>query len=188
LGGPRPTFFYLHDAHAAVGSILENYTNKVEKLIVPVLEDMGMALVRVRISEINDPMLQIMIEHTDDRTVSVEDCAKASRSISVILDAEDPIKQPYTLEVSSPGIDRPLVHPRDFARFVGFEAKVDLRTAVLGRKHYRGRLLGIVNDAIRLSTETGEAELPLNEIEKAKLVLTDDLLTANMTMATEHEG
>ena len=167
---------------------MKDYANRVEKLITPVLQDMGMVPVRVRISEIDDPTLQIMIEHTDDRTVSVEDCAQASRSISAILDADDPIKQSYTLEVSSPGSDRPLVRPRDFARFVGFEAKVELRTAVLGRKRYRGRLLGVINDAVRLSTETGEAELPLCEIEKAKLVLTDDLLAANMEMATEHEG
>ncbi len=167
---------------------MKDYANQVEKLITPVLEDIGMVLVRVRMSEVGDPTLQIMIEHTDDHTISVEDCAKASRSISATLDADDPIKQTYTLEVSSPGIDRPLVRLRDFARFVGFEAKVELRTAVLGRKRYRGRLLGVVDDAVRLSTETGEAELPMSEIEKAKLVLTDDLLAANMAMATEHEG
>jgi len=147
-----------------------------------------MAPVRVRISGTDDPTLQIMIEREDDRTVSVEDCARASRIISTRLDADDPLKVSYTLEVSSPGIDRPLVRPRDFERFAGFEAKVELRTAVAGRKRYRGRLLGVVNDLVRLSTETGEAELPICEIEQAKLILTDDLLAKNVEIVAEHEG
>ncbi len=147
-----------------------------------------MALVRVRISGARSPTLQIMIEREDDRSVSVEDCANASRSISALLDANDPLNGSYTLEVSSPGVDRPLVRPRDFERFAGFEAKVELRAPLSGRKRFRGRLLGIVDDVVRLSTDAGEAELPIEEIEKAKLIMTDDLLAATETATIEHEG
>ena len=129
-----------------------------------------------------------MIERVDDRSVSVEDCANASRSISALLDANDPLSGSYTLEVSSPGVDRPLVRPRDFERFAGFEAKVELRAPLSGRKRFRGRLLGIVDDVVRLSTDAGEAELPIEEIERAKLIMTDDLLAATETATIEHEG
>ena len=147
-----------------------------------------MALVRVRIAGARNPTLQIMIEREDDRSVSVEDCAQASRSISALLDADDPLSESYTLEVSSPGVDRPLVRLRDFERFAGFEAKVELRTPVSGRKRLRGRLMGIVDDVVLLSTEAGKAELPIEEIEKAKLILTDDLLAATEAATIEDVG
>lgn len=167
---------------------MTDHTNRIEELVAPALEGMGMALVRVRITGTRSPTLQIMIEREDDKAVTVEDCALASLTISALLDIDDPLSGSYTLEVSSPGVDRPLVRPRDFERFAGFEAKVELRTPVSGRKRFRGRLLGIVNDIVRLSTEAGEAELPIEEIDKAKLILTDDLLAVSEAAMIEHEG
>ncbi len=167
---------------------MKDHTHRIEELVTPTLMGMGMALVRVRISGARNPTLQIMIEREDDRLVSVDDCAQASRSISALLDTDDPLSGSYTLEVSSPGIDRPLVRLRDFERFAGFEAKVELRAPVSGRKRFRGRLMGIIDDVVLLSTEAGKAELPIEEIEKAKLIMTDDLLAATEAAAIEHEG
>ena len=106
----------------------------------------------------------------------VEDCADISRSISALLDVADPIAGAYTLEVSSPGIDRPLVRPEDYDRFAGFEARIELSAPLDGRKRFRGRLLGRAEEYVRLVGEAGEVRLPLAGIARAKLVLTDDLL------------
>ena len=108
--------------------------------------------------------------------MSVEDCAEISRSISALLDVADPIASAYDLEVSSPGIDRPLVRPEDYDRFAGFEAKIELSEPLSGRKRFRGRLLGRDGDAVRLIGEAGEVSLPFALITRAKLVLTNDLL------------
>ena len=108
--------------------------------------------------------------------MTVDDCAQISRSISALLDVADPIAVAYTLEVSSPGIDRPLVRPEDYDRFAGFAARIELSAPQDGRKRFRGRLLGRVDDHIRLADEAGEVRLPLAAITRAKLELTDDLL------------
>jgi ribosome maturation factor RimP len=110
--------------------------------------------------------------------MTVDDCALISRSVSALLDVADPIAEPYTLEVSSPGIDRPLVRPEDYDRYAGFEARIDLNHLHDGRKRFRGRLLGRIDGHIRLVTETGEALLPLDDVARAKLLLTDDLIAA----------
>ena len=98
------------------------------------------------------PKLQIMVERQDGAPVSVDDCAAASRLVSTVLDVEDPLSGPYVLEVSSPGIDRPLTRLGDFERFAGFEARVELRVPVAGRRRFRGRLRGVDRDRIRLET------------------------------------
>jgi ribosome maturation factor RimP len=108
--------------------------------------------------------------------MTVDDCAAISRSVSALLDVADPIASAYTLEVSSPGIDRPLVRPEDYDRFAGFEARIELSQPLSGRKRFRGRLLGRAGDSVRLIAETGEVHVPLSAIARAKLVLTDDLL------------
>ena len=143
---------------------------------------MGYRLVRVMVMGGRRAVLQIMAERHDDQPMTVDDCADISRSVSALLDVADPIADAYVLEVSSPGIDRPLVRPEDYDRFAGFEARIDLAAPVAGRKRFRGRLLGRAADAadhIRLAAETGEVTLPLNTITRAKLVLTDDLLAAH---------
>jgi len=151
-------------------------TNEIARLIEPSLDAMGYRVVRVQLTSLRRPTLQVMAERRDEAAMTVDDCAAISRSISAILDVEDPIAGAYTLEVSSPGIDRPLVKPEDYDRFAGFEARVELSAPIDGRKRFRGRLLGRADDEIRLVAETGEVRLPLTTIAKAKLVLTGELI------------
>jgi ribosome maturation factor RimP len=155
-------------------------TNSIAQTIEPSLMAMGYRLVRVVVTGGRRATLQVMAERTDDAPMTVDDCADISRSISALLDVADPIAGAYTLEISSPGIDRPLVRPEDYDRFRGFEAKIELCEPIGGRKRFRGRLLGRVDDSIRLTTETGEALLPLGTVTRAKLVLTDELIAAQL--------
>lgn len=150
----------------------------VERLIAPPLAATGYEIVRVLVMGSHRPVVQIMIERVDRHPVSVEDCVAVSRTVSALLDVEDPISGPYTLEVSSPGIDRPLTRPEHFDRFAGFEAKLETRSAVDGRKRFRGRLLGLAGDRVRIATAEGELELPLSDLHKAKLVPADELVAA----------
>ena len=153
-------------------------TNEIARIIEPSLAAMGYRLVRVALTNAGRATLQVMAERGDDAPMTVEDCADISRSISALLDVADPIAGAYTLEVSSPGIDRPLVRPEDYDRFAGFAARIELSEALDGRKRFRGRLLGRAEDYVRLSGEGGEVRLPLAAITRAKLILTDDLLAA----------
>jgi ribosome maturation factor RimP len=153
-------------------------------LIEPSLDAMGYRLVRVAFLGARRATLQIMAERRDDAPMTVDDCGEISRSVSAILDVADPIASAYMLEVSSPGIDRPLTRPEDYDRFAGFEAKIELGQPIDGRKRFRGRILGRApdaNDHVRLVGEAGEVSLPLAAIAKAKLVITDDLLAARST-------
>lgn len=152
-------------------------TNEIARIVEPSLTAMGYRLVRVMM--IGRTTLQIMAERDNDAPMTVEDCAEISRTVSALLDVADPIAGAYTLEVSSPGLDRPLVRPEDYDRFAGFEAKLELAAAIDGRKRFRGRLLGRSDDRVRLATEVGEVALPLGAIARAKLVVTDDLLAAH---------
>lgn len=159
---------------------------RVASVIEPAIEGLGFRLVRVKVSGQNGCTVQIMAERADG-TFSISDCEKVSRDISPILDVEEPIKTQYHLEVSSPGIDRPLVRPIDFERAAGFDAKIELSRPVdtgtgEGRRRYRG-LIGPVNDthvAITLDAEGGEVtvELPFDAMEDARLVMSDALLEA----------
>ena len=110
--------------------------------------------------------------------MQVDDCADLSRAISALLDVEDPIVGTYTLEVSSPGIDRPLTRIKDFERFAGFEAKVETQRPIGGRKRFRGKLIGIDGGQVRLHVDGVDVDVPYDEIAKARLVLTDELLAA----------
>jgi ribosome maturation factor RimP len=153
-------------------------TNGIAQMIEPSLAAMGYRLVRVVVTSGRRPTLQVMAERIDDAPMTVEDCALISHSVSALLDVADPIAGAYTLEVSSPGIDRPLVRREDYDRFSGFEARIELTEAVDGRKRFRGRLLGTADGDIRLATDAGEARLPLAAVARAKLVITDALITA----------
>jgi ribosome maturation factor RimP len=153
-------------------------TNRIAHAIEPSLGAMGYRLVRVVVTSGRRPTLQVMAERLDDQAMTVEDCAQISHSVSAILDISDPIAGAYMLEISSPGIDRPLVRAEDYDRFAGFEARIELSRPVEGRKRFRGRLLGTSADSVRLATETGELKLRLADVARAKLVLTDDLLDA----------
>ncbi len=150
----------------------------VQRLIAPSLAAAGYEIVRVLLMGRHRPVLQVMIEPSDGRALSVEDCVQVSRAVSALLDVEDLIVGSYTLEVSSPGIDRPLTRPEHFARFAGFEAKLETRSEVHGRKRFRGRLVGVDGDRVRIATAEGELALPLADLQRAKLVLTDELIAA----------
>lgn len=151
----------------------------VERLIAPTLDAMGFDIVRVQLSGDRRPRLQIMAEHSDGREMNVDDCAEISRTVSALLDVEDPIKGSYDLEVSTPGIDRPLTRLADFDRFAGFEARLELSVPRDGRRRFRGRLKGTAEEEIRLELPDGEVGLPFALIQKAKLLLTDELLAAS---------
>lgn len=150
----------------------------IERMIAPAVESMGYEIVRVQLTGARRVALQVMAERKDGAPMSVDDCADISRAVSALLDVEDPVPGPYTLEVSSPGIDRPLVKRGDFERFAGFEATVETRRPIDGRRRFRGTLLGIADDAVRIALPEGEWRVPFAEIHRAKLVLTEDLLAA----------
>lgn len=150
---------------------------RIEAMLGPALEAMGYAIVRIAFVKGARATLQIMAERVDQQGMSVDDCADISRAVSAILDVEDPIAGAYLLEVSSPGIDRPLVRRQDFQRFAGFMAKVETDRLIDGRKRFNGRLIGIGDDDhVRLADGDAEYQVPFDAIAKAKLLLTDDLL------------
>ncbi|MCK5425663.1 MAG: ribosome maturation factor RimP [Emcibacter sp.] len=121
--------------------------------------------------------MQIMAERPDG-TMLVEDCAKLSREISVIMDVEDPISGEYVLEVSTPGVDRPLTRHKDFDNYAGYEVKIELSVPEDGRRRYRGKLLGIAQDVVKIEVDGEVFEVDFNNINRSKLVLTDELLAA----------
>ena len=151
-------------------------TNSIVQMIEPSLVAMGYRLVRVVMTSGRRATLQVMAERLDDVPITLDDCTRISHSVSSLLDVAAPIAGGYTLEISSPGIDRPLVRKEDYNRFSGCEARIDLATPLDGRRRFRGRLLGSSAGIIRLLTEAGEARLPLDTVARAKLVLTDDLI------------
>jgi ribosome maturation factor RimP len=154
-------------------------TADIEAMIAPSLEAMGYRVVRVAVTGGRRATLQIMAERADEQAMTVEDCAEISRSVSALLDVADPIAGAYTLEVSSPGIDRPLVKREDFARFAGFEAKIELNQPHDGRRRFRGKLLGVEGGEVRLLVDDAPIALPLSAVTRAKLVLTEELLAAS---------
>ncbi|CAO3449375.1 ribosome maturation factor RimP [Azospirillum sp. INR13] len=154
-------------------------TGRIEQIITPSVEAMGYEVVRVQISGGQRSILQIMAERADGAPMTVEDCADISRSVSALLDVEDPIREAYTLEVSSPGIDRPLTRLKDFERFAGFEARLESRMAIDGRKRFKGMLKGVEDGLVCVDTEQGPARLEFDNILRAKLVLTDELIRAS---------
>lgn len=152
--------------------------DRISALLEPSIEGLGFALVRVHSSGGRRPVLQIMIERLDGANITVDDCALASQTVSALLDVEDAIPGAYTLEVSSPGIDRPLTRAQDYARFAGFEAKIELSRPIGGRKRFAGMLCGLAGDEAIVAVEGEKITLPVGAIAKAKLVLTDALIDA----------
>jgi len=163
---------------------------RVGRIVEPVLRGLGLRLVRVKISASQSPVLQIMAERPDG-TMSIEDCERASVELSPTLDVEDPISQAYRLEISSPGIDRPLVRESDFRRAIGHEARVEMAVPVDGRKRFRGAIEalappieGIVHVRLGLPGNDKDAasdvDLPIRDMAEARLVLTDELIRATL--------
>lgn len=158
---------------------------RVSAVADPVLQQMGYRLVRIRISGEAGCTVQIMAERPDG-SMQIEDCEAISRALSPVLDVADPIERAYRLEISSPGIDRPLVRRSDFIRFTGHLAKVEMAVAHQGRKRFRGTLQGVQGDAVRLhrddtpADEDAEVLLTMEDIADARLVLTDALIAESM--------
>lgn len=162
---------------------------RVAAILEPVIEDLGFRLVRVKISPTNGCTVQIMAERPDG-TMSVDDCERVSKAVSPVLDLEDPVTQAYYLEVSSPGIDRPLVRAGDFERWKGHDAKIEMAVPLEGRKRFRGFIRGVEADqAIVELPDVKEGlesivRLPLSSIGEARLVLTDELVRESLRRGT----
>jgi ribosome maturation factor RimP len=155
---------------------------RVAAIAEPVLEGIGLRLVRVRVSGADGCTVQIMAERPDG-SMSIEDCEDASRALSPVLDVADPIERAYRLEISSPGLDRPLVRKSDFGRYAGNVVKIEMEVPVNGRKRFRGMLNGTEGEAARVTRddaaegEEADVLLTIADMNDAKLVLTDDLVT-----------
>ncbi len=182
LLGQVPWTAYFHRLGVACRMSLEQ---AIVRLIEPSIEDMGFELVRVRLSGTQRVVLQIMADRADGRPISVDDCADISRAVSAILDVDDPITTAYSLEVSSPGIDRPLTRLKDFAAYIGHDAKIELERLVDGRRRFRGTLHSVDGDIVTLETDQGPAAIAFTDIRNAKLVMTDALLEAALEAARE---
>jgi ribosome maturation factor RimP len=155
---------------------------RIARIVEPVAEGLGFRLVRVKVSSMNGATVQIMAERPDG-SMTVGECETLSRDISPALDVEDPMSEAYNLEVSSPGIDRPLVRRSDFERWSGHEAKIEMARALEGRKRFRGVLAGLDGDLLKMTLPAKSkvdsdqvVALPLADIGEARLVLTDDLI------------
>tara|TARA_Y100000815_G_scaffold140347_1_gene126905 strand:- start:1736 stop:2335 length:600 start_codon:yes stop_codon:yes gene_type:complete len=158
---------------------LTEQERQILSLVTPVAEQIGMEIVRLRIQGGRRPHLQIMAERAGGAPTNVEDCASLSRAIAPMLDEADPIKEAYTLEVSTPGIDRPLTREGDFGRWVGHAAKVELVRPIDGRRRFSGMITGEDEDGAHLELDD-ETELVahVHEMSKASLILTDELIEA----------
>jgi len=156
---------------------------RIAAIVAPVLRTIGFRLVRVRLTSQNGLTLQILAER-DDGTMTVEDCEAVSRAVSPVLDVEDPVDKAYHLEISSPGIDRPLVRKSDFQAGIGHLVKLETSMLVGGRKRFRGKIAEVGDDAVLIEREVpadGEeptARVPFEAVAEARLVLTDDLVRA----------
>jgi len=156
----------------------------IEAAIGPSIEAAGYRLVRTLFTGAGRrATLQIMAERADDRPMTVDDCATLSHTVSALLDIADPIAASYMLEISSPGLDRPLIRRQDFERYAGHEAKLEVKEAIDGRKRFRGRLKGVEGDAVAFEAEGVTLRVPLGGIARAKLVLTDELIAADKKRA-----
>ena len=165
---------------------------RVAAIAEPVLVGIGYRLVRVKISGLDGCTVQIMAERPDG-TMMVEDCETVSRALSPVLDVADPIDRAYRLEVSSPGMDRPLVRRSDFERHAGHQVKVEMAASIEGRRRFRGTLLGAEGEAARIRRddaapgEATEVLLPIEDMAEAKLVLTDALIAELLRRAKEQQ-
>ncbi len=163
----------------------EGLEARIANSILPSLTQLGYELVRVQVSGKERPVVQIMADRADQAPFTVVDCEAISHSAGAVLDVEDPIRGDWVLEVSSPGIDRPLTRAKDWNRFAGHLAQVELMVPMDGRKRLRGIALGADATTARLRAEDGtDLELPRGNIRRAKLVLTDELIAAT-TVSTE---
>ncbi len=182
-GGPDTRRFLREDGVAA----------DIAAVVEPVLEDLGFRLVRVKVQGAgSDRIVQLMAERPDG-SITIDECEAISKGVSPVLDVADPLPGAYRLEISSPGIDRPLVRPSDFEDWAGHEAKIELSEPVGGRKRFKGVLEGFEDGEVRINADTGEhgiqlLGLPVHLISDAKLVLTDELIREALTRAKQRHS
>jgi ribosome maturation factor RimP len=151
----------------------------LEERIAPTLEAMGFDVVRVALSSGPRRTLQVMADRRDGSLISVDECGQISHALSAIFDVEEPVKGAYDLEISSAGIDRPLTRPKDFTTYAGFEAKVETKAPIAGRRRFKGLLKGLTAAGdVMMVVEGTEVSVPIDAIAKAKLVLTEELIAA----------
>ncbi|MEL6509583.1 MAG: ribosome maturation factor RimP [Pseudomonadota bacterium] len=148
---------------------------RMAEILTPVIEGLGFELVRVRLMSGKESTLQLMVQRPDG-AIEVDECAQISTAVSAVLDVEDPILDAYTLEVSSPGIDRPLTRLKDFDQWEGYEAKIETTELIDGRRRFKGELAGIDGDEVLINIDEGTIGLQFDWLSDAKLVLTDDLI------------
>jgi ribosome maturation factor RimP len=184
--------------HAAEGASTDRFivesgaAARVAEIIEPALADLGFRLVRVSVTGAEGKTLQIMAERADG-TMTIDDCETISKEISPLLDVHDPISDAYRLEVSSPGIDRPLVRPSDFEVWAGHEAKIEVKELIDGRRRFRGILEGFEDGEVRIEVDLGAAGkniigIPVGLIAEARLVLTDELIREALSRAKKSKA
>lgn len=160
-----------------LGEQQNQVAQQVEDVLMPSLQAMGFDIVRITMMGGHErPILQIMAERADHQGLNVEDCAQISRAASAILDVEDVVGGAYVLEVSSPGIDRPLTRPADFARFVGSVVKVTMEVPADGRRRFTGAILSATDTQVDMDVDGQKVTLNFDQMQKAKLVIADDIL------------
>ena len=175
IDGPRARFFVLESAMSNDLIAKAAMDRRLAEIITPVIEGLGFELVRVRLMGGKTPTLQVMADKPEGG-IEVDDCAEISTMISATLDVEDPILDAYTLEVSSPGIDRPLTRLKDFENFEGYEAKLETAELIDGRRRFKGVLAGVEGDEVLINVTEGTIGLKFDWLSDAKLVLTDELI------------
>ncbi|QFT95014.1 Ribosome maturation factor RimP [Roseovarius sp. THAF9] len=184
--GPRARFFVFERPMSNDLIAKSSMDRRLAEIVTPVIEDMGFELVRVRLMGGKTATLQIMAERPEGG-IEVDECAEISTAISAVLDVEDPIVDEYTLEVSSPGIDRPLTRLKDFDEFEGYEAKLETHELIDGRKRFKGVLAGTEGGEVLINVEEGTIGLHFDWLADAKLVLTDELIK-DMLKARKEAG
>nr|WP_308719672.1 ribosome maturation factor RimP [Komagataeibacter xylinus] len=180
LGGGRRAAFFALDADLP---FLSGLDARIAAMVAPALADMGFDLVRVAVLGRESPTVQIMADRMDGALLAIEDCEQISHAVGAILDVEDPLPGAWTLEVSSPGIDRPLTRAKDWERFAGHLARAEMNMPIEGRKRFAGIVLGAREGCGLMRLDDGsEVALPFAEMRKARLVLTDELIAASARM------
>ncbi len=186
INGPRARFFVPGDPVRMDLIAKTAIDRRLAEIVEPVITDMGFELVRLRLMGGQTKTLQIMAERPGGG-IEVDECAEISTAVSAVLDVEDPVSDAYTLEVSSPGIDRPLTRLKDFDAYEGYEAKVETSELIDGRKRFKGVLAGVEGDEVLINISEGTVGLHFDWLADAKLVLTDELIK-EMLKARKAEG
>ena len=180
INGPRARFFVPVAKEYSVSTMSDLIAKtamdqRLSEIVTPMIEGMGFELVRLRLMAGETPILQIMADKPEGG-IEVDDCAEISNTLSAVLDVEDPISGEYNLEVSSPGIDRPLTRLKDFDRWAGYEAKIETTELIDGQRRFKGQLAGTEGDEVLVEIAQGTIGLKFDWLSDAKLVLTDELI------------